>query len=162
MWMAARNHRINNRNACAACKHQRKRCDDNCVMAPYFPADKAEEFEAVHSVFGVKNVSKRLKSLDVQHREVAVKSFIWEARAWMQDGVGGPLQQHIKVTHELELLKRQLEILSSAINSRKPMNNCSRASLLQQEGVACFPKVFKLPLSNSKLLLWYHNMFWST
>jgi hypothetical protein len=148
--MAARNQR-NNRNACAACKHQRKRCDDNCVMAPYFPADKAEEFEAVHSLFGVKNVSKKLKSLDVQHREVAVKSFIWEARAWMQDGVGGPLQQHIKVAHELELLKRQLEILSSAINSRKPMNY-SHASLLKQEVVVCFPKVVKLPLSNSKLL----------
>lgn len=115
-------------------------------MAPYFPADKAEEFEAVHSIFGVKNVSRKLKSLDVQHREVAVTSFIWEARAWMQDGVGGPLEQHKKVEHELELLRSQLEILSSAI--RKPMN-CSHTSLLQQEqlmerqGVACVPKVVK-------------------
>ncbi|PQQ04574.1 hypothetical protein Pyn_24249 [Prunus yedoensis var. nudiflora] len=83
---------LNSRHACAACRHQRKKCDDDCVMAPYFTAEKEEAFRAVHKIFGVSNTSKLLKKLeDKNHRGRAAESFIWEACTWKQDPVNGPL-----------------------------------------------------------------------
>ncbi|KAH9330732.1 hypothetical protein KI387_002840, partial [Taxus chinensis] len=47
--------------ACAACRMQRKKCAENCPLAPYFPADDPEKFERVHRVFGTSNITKMLK-----------------------------------------------------------------------------------------------------
>ncbi|CAL5345086.1 unnamed protein product [Camellia sinensis] len=85
-----------NRPACASCKHQRKRCHEGCLMAPHFPSSKTEEFEAVHAVFGVSNVTKIIKTLDFARQKQAVKSFIWEALWWKRDPAHGPLG-HVKL-----------------------------------------------------------------
>ncbi|CAL5345092.1 unnamed protein product [Camellia sinensis] len=85
-----------NRPACASCKHQRKRCHQGCLMAPHFPSSKTEEFEAVHAVFGVSNVTKIIKTIDFARQKQAVKSFIWEALWWKRDPAHGPLG-HVKL-----------------------------------------------------------------
>lgn len=46
---------------CAACKLLRRRCVQDCVFAPYFPADEPQKFANVHKVFGASNVNKMLK-----------------------------------------------------------------------------------------------------
>ena len=46
---------------CAACKLLRRRCAQDCVFAPYFPADEPQKFANVHKVFGASNVSKMLQ-----------------------------------------------------------------------------------------------------
>lgn len=46
---------------CAACKLLRRRCTQDCVFAPYFPADEPHKFASVHKVFGASNVNKMLQ-----------------------------------------------------------------------------------------------------
>lgn len=46
---------------CAACKLLRRRCAQDCVFAPYFPADEPHKFASVHKVFGASNVNKMLQ-----------------------------------------------------------------------------------------------------
>ncbi|THG08018.1 hypothetical protein TEA_011852 [Camellia sinensis var. sinensis] len=95
-----------NRPACASCKHQRKRCHQGCLMAPHFPSSKTEEFEAVHAVFGVSNVTKIIKTLDFARQKQAVKSFIWEALWWKRDPAHGPLG-HVKLEETHNFLNEQ-------------------------------------------------------
>lgn len=98
------------RHACAACRHQRKRCEEDCVMAPYFTADKEEEFKAVHKLFGVSNMSKLLKQLEDQnHRAQAVASFVWEAYMWKQDPIAGPRGRYKALEEECLYLKSLLK-----------------------------------------------------
>lgn len=46
---------------CAACKLLRRRCTQECLFAPYFPADEPQKFANVHKVFGASNVNKLLQ-----------------------------------------------------------------------------------------------------
>ncbi|KAJ0082423.1 hypothetical protein Patl1_10617 [Pistacia atlantica] len=110
-----------NRHACAACKHQRKKCYPGlCVLAPFFPANKPEEFKAIHKLFGVKNLAKMLSCLDERDRRVAVLSYVWEAKLWMEDPVNGPLGHYNRLNQELQhvkhinrLLIQQIQLQSS-------------------------------------------------
>ncbi|CAH9060259.1 unnamed protein product [Cuscuta europaea] len=95
---------------CAACKHQRKKCNpNNCVLRPHFRSDRMREFEAVHRVFGIANMSRMLRDLSGhEERHEATKSFMWEARAWEQDPVRGPLGRFNQLQRENKDLKTQL------------------------------------------------------
>ncbi|XP_057953925.1 LOB domain-containing protein 2 [Malania oleifera] len=94
--------------ACAACKHQRKKCDDKCILAPFFPADKTQEFQAVHKVFGVSNVQKIVKSLPRdEDRRRAADSLVWEAFCRQRDPVLGSYGEYRRVYDELKLYKSQ-------------------------------------------------------
>ncbi|KAF7806557.1 LOB domain-containing protein 4 [Senna tora] len=46
---------------CAACKLLRRRCDKQCVFAPYFPAHHPHKFINVHKVYDASNVYKMLQ-----------------------------------------------------------------------------------------------------
>ncbi|KAK9285810.1 hypothetical protein L1049_025011 [Liquidambar formosana] len=96
-------------SACAACKHQRKKCDEKCILAPFFPADKSREFQAVHKVFGVSNVQKIVKNLDEEDRKRAADSLVWEAFCRQKDPVLGPYGEYRKVHDELKLYKSQCQ-----------------------------------------------------
>ncbi|KAJ6743435.1 LOB DOMAIN-CONTAINING PROTEIN 4-RELATED [Salix viminalis] len=58
-------------------------------IAPYFPAEKSRDFEAVHKHFGLHNVISILRSLPLQQRSDAVISLVYEANARVRDPVGG-------------------------------------------------------------------------
>ncbi|KAK4285296.1 hypothetical protein QN277_002013 [Acacia crassicarpa] len=87
MMHASKNER--GHRACAACKHLRRRCHENCVLAPYFPGNKIEEFQAVQTVFGVSNLIKLVKRVRKEHRKTVVESLIWEAKCRLEDPVLG-------------------------------------------------------------------------
>ncbi|XP_059451005.1 LOB domain-containing protein 2 [Corylus avellana] len=93
--------------ACAACKHQRKRCTEGCILAPYFPAHRSREFQAVHKLFGVSNVTKIVKSLKEDDRKMAVDSLVWEASCRQKDPVLGPYGEYRKVSEELNMFRGQ-------------------------------------------------------
>ena len=46
---------------CAACRMLRRRCDRDCILAPYFPSYEAEKFAGVHRVFGASNVIRMIQ-----------------------------------------------------------------------------------------------------
>ncbi|KAK7837980.1 lob domain-containing protein 4 [Quercus suber] len=58
---------------CAACKLLRRRCAQDCVFAPYFPADEPQKFANVHKVFGASNVNKMLQQqVDILQTQLAL------------------------------------------------------------------------------------------
>ncbi|OVA08239.1 hypothetical protein BVC80_1101g45 [Macleaya cordata] len=100
---------------CAACRMLRRKCVDNCLLAPYFPADEAENFADVHKVFGASNVTKMLQMVEETKREDAVKSMVYEATARLRNPVYGSagaifhLQQHVQdLAMQLELTKTRV------------------------------------------------------
>ncbi|KAL1169746.1 hypothetical protein V6Z11_A05G167800 [Gossypium hirsutum] len=101
----------NTRHACAACKHQRRKCESNCVFAPFFPAGRAESFREVHKIFGVKNMTGILTPRTPDERKKAVESLEWEALAWTQDPVRGPLGLFRRLEEELQHLNDLLDQL---------------------------------------------------
>lgn len=130
---------LNSRHACAACRHQRKKCDDDCVMAPYFTAEKEEAFRAVHKIFGVSNTSKLLKKLeDKNHRGRAAESFIWEACTWKQDPVNGPLGKYRQLEREIALLRDALQRQQEQEQEEEQEKDCLAlpSSTVEQESIA--------------------------
>ncbi|KAH1142820.1 hypothetical protein AAZX31_12G114200 [Glycine max] len=86
--------------ACAACKHQRKKCSENCILEPYFPSNRSREFYAVHKVFGVSNITKLVKNAKEEDRRKVVDSLIWEACCRQRDPIQGPYGEYTKVYNE--------------------------------------------------------------
>ena len=106
---------INNRRACAACRHQRKKCHEDCLFAPHFPADKAEEYKAVHCVFDMSLMAKMFMGLNEYQREEAAKSIIWEAMLWQKDPVHGPLGKYKELEREYESLQEEFHQLGALL-----------------------------------------------
>eukprot|EP00253_Pinus_taeda_P004310 PITA_04310 len=76
-------------SACAGCKIQRKKCSENCVLAPYFPQNNPQKFLLVHKVFGNGHVVKLLQDLPAEKRGDAVSSMAYEASERLRDPVHG-------------------------------------------------------------------------
>jgi hypothetical protein len=74
---------------CAGCKIQRKKCTENCVLAPYFPQSDPDKFLLVHKVFGNGHVIKSLQELPAEQRGDAVNSMVYEASQRIRDPVHG-------------------------------------------------------------------------
>ncbi|GLU04114.1 hypothetical protein SLE2022_212770 [Rubroshorea leprosula] len=102
-------------SACASCKHQRKKCDQNCVLAQYFPASKNEEFQAVHKIFGVANVTRMIKSGREEDRKRIADSLIWEAICRQRDPVLGSYGEYVKVFNEHKDLKFKFQVQNQAL-----------------------------------------------
>ncbi|KAK1393339.1 LOB domain-containing protein [Heracleum sosnowskyi] len=109
--------------ACASCRHQRKKCTENCVLAPYFPLNKNKEFQAVHKLFGVSNVTKILSGLDVRDRRRAVDSLIWEASCRQNDPILGSFGEFSRVFEELQWYKDQFRNNFQTVAPRNNNNN---------------------------------------
>ncbi|KAF7824769.1 nuclear intron maturase 4, mitochondrial [Senna tora] len=84
------------------CKFLRRKCQPECVFAPYFPSDQPQKFANVHRVFGASNVTKLLNDLPPHQREDAANSLAYEADMRFRDpvygcvGVISLLQNHLK------------------------------------------------------------------
>ncbi|XP_010904916.1 uncharacterized protein [Elaeis guineensis] len=106
--------------ACAACKHQRKKCTGNCELASYFPAERTREFGLVHKVFGISNLTKMLKAIDsIPDRELAVETLTWEAE-WRN------IDPSVGCYNEVMRLKHENAVLRDVI---RRCGNCSRLRL---------------------------------
>lgn len=64
---------------CAACKILRRRCDEKCVLAPYFPPTEPQNFIIVHRVFGASNI---IKCLQVCMTGTIISSNYRDRRSW--------------------------------------------------------------------------------
>eukprot|EP00253_Pinus_taeda_P001105 PITA_01105 len=76
-------------STCAACKIQKKKCSQKCVLAPYFPQSNPHKFMLVHKVFGNGHVVKLLQNLPAEQRGDAVNSLVYEASQRCRDPVHG-------------------------------------------------------------------------
>ncbi|XP_019432352.1 PREDICTED: LOB domain-containing protein 4-like [Lupinus angustifolius] len=100
---------------CAACKLLRRRCAQDCVFAPYFPADEPQKFASVHKVFGASNVNKMLQELPEQQRSDAVKSMVYEANARVRDPVYGCVGAISSLQQQVDVLQTQLALAQAEV-----------------------------------------------
>ncbi|XP_020231156.1 LOB domain-containing protein 4 [Cajanus cajan] len=126
---------------CAACKLLRRRCANDCVFAPYFPADEPHKFAIVHKVFGASNVNKMLQELPEQQRSDAVSAMVYEANARVRDPVYGCVGAISSLQQQVDELQTQLALAqaevvhmrmchaSTSSDQHKPASNTSSENL---------------------------------
>ncbi|XVF87045.1 hypothetical protein PTKIN_Ptkin18bG0089100 [Pterospermum kingtungense] len=100
---------------CAACKLLRRRCAQDCVFAPYFPADEPHKFANVHKVFGASNVNKMLQELPEHQRGDAVSSMVYEANARVRDPVYGCVAAISSLQQQIDALQTQLALAQAEV-----------------------------------------------
>ncbi|KAL8166218.1 hypothetical protein V2J09_007717 [Rumex salicifolius] len=101
---------------CAACKFLRRKCQPECVFAPYFPPDQPQKFANVHKVFGASNVTKLLNELLPHQREDAVNSLAYEADMRLRDPVYGCVGVISLLQHQLRQLQMDLTCAKSELS----------------------------------------------
>ncbi|KAF2321695.1 hypothetical protein GH714_001575 [Hevea brasiliensis] len=110
---------------CAACKILRRRCAENCVLAPYFPPTERAKFKIAHRVFGASKIIKFLQELPESQRADAVSSMVYEASARIRDpvyGCAGAICHLQKQANELQaqLAKAQAELVNMQCQQAMP------------------------------------------
>ncbi|XP_073133350.1 LOB domain-containing protein 4-like [Henckelia pumila] len=100
---------------CAACKLLRRRCAEDCLFAPYFPATEPHKFASVHKVFGASNINKMLQELPEHQRGDFVSSMVYEANARVRDPVYGCVGAISSLQHQVEVLQTQLAIAQAEV-----------------------------------------------
>ncbi|KAK4338857.1 hypothetical protein RND71_040319 [Anisodus tanguticus] len=101
---------------CAACKFLRRKCQPECVFAPYFPPDQPQKFANVHKIFGASNVTKLLNELQPHQREDAVNSLAYEADMRLRDPVYGCVGVISLLQHQLRQLQVDLSCAKSELS----------------------------------------------
>ncbi|XP_073006587.1 LOB domain-containing protein 22-like [Typha latifolia] len=104
-------------HACAACKHQRRKCKADCPLARYFPADQPDRFVNAYRHFGVSNILRIIRGVRPEDRDAAMNSITMESNIRARDPVGGcyaiicKLELQLRdLYHELSDLKRELAL----------------------------------------------------
>jgi len=115
--------------ACASCKFQRRKCSKDCLLAPYFPADKPQVFGNAHRLFGVSNVSKILKQVKEEYRDEAMKSIIFESDMRAQFPVGGCLDVIMMYLGMINASEQELK------NVKFLLDHCKVNCPLQQQNL---------------------------
>ncbi|KAG5522867.1 hypothetical protein RHGRI_034867 [Rhododendron griersonianum] len=102
---------------CAACKHQRRECANDCPLAPYFPPHQPKTFRNVHRLFHVASVMKTLR-LDPTQRAEAMKSIIYQAdmrEKFPVHGCLGCLGVIRRLEHQTDLALEELRDVGSQL-----------------------------------------------
>ncbi|KAK9734506.1 hypothetical protein RND81_04G144100 [Saponaria officinalis] len=105
-------HRISNgTQACAACKYQRRKCAPDCVLAPYFPHDRQRQFLNAHKLFGVSNITKIIRNLSPQDKDIAMHTIMFQSDVRAKDPVGGCYRIIRDLHHQIEYCKVELDLV---------------------------------------------------
>ncbi|KAA8527172.1 hypothetical protein F0562_008599 [Nyssa sinensis] len=154
---------------CAACKLLRRRCAQDCVFAPYFPADEPQKFASVHKVFGASNVNKMLQELPVHQRGDAVSSMVYEANARVRDPVYGCVGAISSLQQQIDTLQTQLALAQAEVvhmrmrqfsssmsnqNSNSPENASPSSKLVPSQAKSIFSMDMVVDHSNMGESLW--------
>lgn len=121
---------------CAACKFLRRKCQPECVFAPYFPPDQPQKFANVHKVFGASNVTKLLNELQPSQREDAVNSLAYEADMRLRDPVYGCVGVISFLQHRLRQLQMDLRCAKSELSKYQNLGITGHAGLIAAAAAA--------------------------
>ncbi|GLT95624.1 hypothetical protein SLE2022_132950 [Rubroshorea leprosula] len=121
---------------CAACKFLRRKCQPECVFAPYFPPDQPQKFANVHKVFGASNVTKLLNELHPSQREDAVNSLAYEADMRLRDPVYGCVGVISLLQHQLRQLQMDLSCAKSELSKYQSLGITGHAGLIAAAAAA--------------------------
>ncbi|KAI3975842.1 hypothetical protein MKX01_015390 [Papaver californicum] len=100
-----------NQTPCAACKYHKRGCLPECPLAPIFPPNRREDFEAVFRVFTAGNFIKLLKLAKPDQQVLAAESLITEAKARVADPIRGLAGTVHNLSHKLDDLRSELGLI---------------------------------------------------
>ncbi|XP_062086851.1 protein ASYMMETRIC LEAVES 2-like, partial [Humulus lupulus] len=106
---------------CTGCKLLRRKCQPECMFAPYFLPEQPQKFANVHKVFEASNAAKLLNELAPSHREDAVNSLAYEVDMQLRDLVYGCVGVITLLQHQLRQL--QMDLSSTKSELSKPSCN---------------------------------------
>ncbi|CAK9140536.1 unnamed protein product [Ilex paraguariensis] len=112
--------------ACAACRHQRKRCDPNCQLAKYFPASKSEDFQNVYRLFGVSNLLKILNVVAEDERDKSIETLVMEAKIRKDHPVHGTLGVEKELRAQIEACEKELDFVQKQLSFSKEIRNLQK------------------------------------
>ncbi|KAI3840896.1 hypothetical protein MKX03_025635 [Papaver bracteatum] len=117
------------KKSCGACAHRKKKCSQKCEFAPFFPSNRAEDFQNVSNVFGAAKFIQLIK-LAGPKQHLAAETLIIEAIARVSNPVLG-------IAGIAETISQQLEDLTSELTAVNQQNkhNLHRIIILQQKFV---------------------------
>ncbi|XP_022744336.1 LOB domain-containing protein 6-like [Durio zibethinus] len=121
---------------CAGCKLLRRKCQPECVFAPYFPPDQPQKFVNVHKVFGASNITKLLNELHPSQREDAVNSLAYEADMRLRDPVYGCVGVISLLQHQLRQLQMDLSCAKSELSKYQSLGITGHAGLIAAAAAA--------------------------
>ncbi|XVF48670.1 hypothetical protein PTKIN_Ptkin03bG0208700 [Pterospermum kingtungense] len=121
--------------ACAVCKYQRRKCTQNCLLAPFFPASNQKEFLNTRKLFGVRKIAKFIENLDPQKRVIAMKSIIFQANMRAQDPVHGCCRIIYELQRQIDWHKAELELVLEQLAICKSHLAITQQQLQQQQMV---------------------------
>ncbi|XVE90705.1 hypothetical protein DITRI_Ditri20bG0098500 [Diplodiscus trichospermus] len=121
---------------CAGCKFLRRKCQPECVFAPYFPPDQPQKFVNVHKVFGASNITKLLNELHPSQREDAVNSLAYEADMRLRDPVYGCVGVISLLQHQLRQLQMDLSCAKSELSKYQNLGITGHAGLIAAAAAA--------------------------
>ncbi|KAL4320154.1 hypothetical protein GQ457_18G002200 [Hibiscus cannabinus] len=101
--------------ACAVCKYQRRKCSNNCLLAPFFPANRHRDFLNTRRLFGVRNIIKLIENLSFQQRAVAVKTIVFEANVRAADPVGGCYKYSVELNKQIARYQAELNLVNQQL-----------------------------------------------
>ncbi|KAL9660903.1 hypothetical protein QQ045_025722 [Rhodiola kirilowii] len=97
--------------ACAACKYQRRKCEPNCILSPYFPHNRQAQFLNAHKLFGVSNITKIIRNLSPADKDQAMKTIIFQSDVRANDPVGGCHRIIRELQFMIEYYQAELDIV---------------------------------------------------
>ncbi|GLJ33755.1 hypothetical protein SUGI_0678490 [Cryptomeria japonica] len=104
---------------CGACRAQRKKCSEGCLLAPHFPPDDPVKFAIVHKVFGTRNIIKLLQLVEADQRGDTVSSMLYEASARLNDPIYGCTAEVYQLQKEIAQLESQLVTTMLELNQMR-------------------------------------------
>ncbi|CAF2139670.1 unnamed protein product [Brassica rapa] len=115
--------------ACAACKYQRKKCTEHCILAPYFPQEKQNQFLNAHKLFGVSNITKFIKGVEECQRDIAMTNLMFHANARARDPVWGVCKIMLDLKNQIACTQAELNLIH-----QQNLAMCRTIALQQQFG----------------------------
>ncbi|KAK8943747.1 LOB domain-containing protein 12 [Platanthera guangdongensis] len=103
------------RRRCAACKYLRRRCSDDCILAPHFHPSNPNKFARVHKIFGASNVARILRHLPEHKRAQAAEAMAWEAYWRVQDPIYGCSSKIARLQDEIRRTKSELAMTRAQV-----------------------------------------------
>ncbi|XP_057799793.1 LOB domain-containing protein 7-like [Salvia miltiorrhiza] len=112
------------KRSCAACWLMHLPCPDGCLLAPYFPAERAADYVNVHRLFGRQKVINILNAVKPHLRDDAITSITYEANFRAAHPVGGCTAAVCTLVAQINYLTAQLDAVRQHIaRCIEPMQN---------------------------------------
>ena len=110
------------RGKCAACKYQRKRCQENCPLAQFFPSNKFEDFQNVSRLYKVSTIIEMLNSVaDNEKKAKMVETLILEAKIRSENPVYGSIAIQNKLKLQIEETMKEIDLVKKTTDYFKEL-----------------------------------------